>query len=378
MSSENLPDPSAIDGNVWYAMTETRVNWTSSMNHNGKNGLVFLELPSGNVANQNWQFFKLKNGNYALRNAGTGINKQLGTCYNAGEKARSKTQVCLADAEDTPAQEWTIDSSWNDGTFRMQNVANGTGYNLDVHPGTPVFMSDDLDPVPIQPAQHWLMQSKAEINDGAYSTAFGVASTSSAAASSSASISKSSSPASTSAKATATSSKVSSNSSPTTSGTPSSLPSSTTEMISEQPSAKPHSLSPGAGAGIGVASVLIVLLALAGLFFLLRRRKTKRQQKGVVSELAGGHPPSSLRGGGLEDDKKDPLVEVHGEQIQYEMYAQPAELPAGQAYGHEQYDPPRSAVSADSDGQGRSLDKSIHHEPTAAASPLGGRRSTDK
>jgi hypothetical protein len=83
--------------------------------------------------------------------------------------------VCLSNPADTSAQEWTIDSSWGDGTFRLQNVANGTGYNLDVHPGTPVFMSNVLAKTPNQPAQHWLMMSKGVINDGAYSTAFGVA-----------------------------------------------------------------------------------------------------------------------------------------------------------------------------------------------------------
>lgn len=76
-------------------------------------------------------------------------------------------------AANSTRQEWTIDTSWDDGTYRFQNVENGTGWNLDVHPGTPVFMSDSISESPNQPAQHWLLDARKEINDGAFSTAVG-------------------------------------------------------------------------------------------------------------------------------------------------------------------------------------------------------------
>jgi hypothetical protein len=88
----NLADVSSIDGNVWYAITETRVNWTSSMQYDG-HGLVFSG--DNNVAKQMWQFFKLENGNWAIRSQATGINKQLSTCYVASEKADSKVRMIL-------------------------------------------------------------------------------------------------------------------------------------------------------------------------------------------------------------------------------------------------------------------------------------------
>lgn len=68
---------------------------------------------------------------------------------------------------------WDI-ADWGDETLRFVNVANGTDYVLDVHPGNPVFLNDDIetDEESYQPAQHWLITSVDAINDGAYSTTF--------------------------------------------------------------------------------------------------------------------------------------------------------------------------------------------------------------
>jgi hypothetical protein len=158
---------SNISSNVWYQVTESRVNFTSSLQY--KSGLLFADETESIV--EFWQFYHLPNGNWAFRNQAAGIGKQLGTCYVSTEIAPSKTQACMVPSENVTSQEWTIDTSWNDGTYRIQNVGNGTGYNLDVHPGTPIFLSNDLVASPIQPAQHWMISSKADINDGAFSTA---------------------------------------------------------------------------------------------------------------------------------------------------------------------------------------------------------------
>jgi hypothetical protein len=67
------------------------------------------------------------------------------------------------------SQKWRIDS-WGDGTFKFVNVANGSNYNMDCHPGNPLFMSSQTAATPKQPAQHWEFSSIAAIDDGAYST----------------------------------------------------------------------------------------------------------------------------------------------------------------------------------------------------------------
>jgi hypothetical protein len=157
-----------LSDNVWYAVTEHRVNWTSTLQFQ-KNALVFND--QANTALENWQFLRLSNGNFNIRN-NVSDHVQLATCYRDSENSTAKTQACMLTADADPSQEWTLDTSWNDGSYRIQNVGNGTAYNLDVHKGTPIFLSDDLSASSDNPAQHWLLSAKADINDNRYSTAY--------------------------------------------------------------------------------------------------------------------------------------------------------------------------------------------------------------
>jgi hypothetical protein len=168
-----MADVSKLEDNVWYAMTETRVNWTSSFQFKN-NALVFNDQADTTV--EYWQLLRLGNGNFVIRNnASVSPTIQLTTCYRASENSTGKTQACmLTGIANDPSQQWTIDTSWDDGTYRIQNVGNGTGYNLDVHKGTPLFLSDDISASSANPAQHWLISSKKDINDATYSTQFGL------------------------------------------------------------------------------------------------------------------------------------------------------------------------------------------------------------
>lgn len=131
-------------------------------------------LPAKNL-NHYWQFIPVDGiaGYYAVRCYVEGINKQLGTCYNQSELNEQHTQPCLLNSDGSDTQKWNI-TEWADDekTYRFQNVQNGTGLNMDVHPGNPMFMSNDQNPKNHQSAQHWLMTSVRNINDAAYSTTF--------------------------------------------------------------------------------------------------------------------------------------------------------------------------------------------------------------
>lgn len=126
---------------------------------------------------QYWQFMPVDPKNparYAVRSSVRGVFKQLGTCYNAQDIDEQHTQPCLLRSDGSDTQKWDI-TLWpgNNGTFyRFQNVQNGTKYNMDVHPGSNPFMSNDVDGKNFQKAQHWLMTSASSIDDGAYSTTF--------------------------------------------------------------------------------------------------------------------------------------------------------------------------------------------------------------
>jgi hypothetical protein len=161
------PQP-AIDSNTWYQLTESRVGFNSSLQYNGVG--IFFALASDAV--EAWQFYPVDSGNYQIRNKNTATN-QLGTCHVSSEVTTPKTQPCMVPASSSDdSQKWTVDT-WSDGTYKFVNVGNGTAYNMDCHPGNPLFMSDTTAESPKQPAQHWMIQSIGVINDGTFSTPLG-------------------------------------------------------------------------------------------------------------------------------------------------------------------------------------------------------------
>jgi hypothetical protein len=115
-----------IDGNAWYQVIETRVDFNSSMVITGNKIMFVAASPN---ANQYWMFYKLKNGNYAIRNKFTSQRQQMGACYVAAEKSDSKTQPCMVSADGgDQSQEWII-TNWGDDTYKLVNAKNGTGVN---------------------------------------------------------------------------------------------------------------------------------------------------------------------------------------------------------------------------------------------------------
>jgi Ricin-type beta-trefoil lectin domain-like len=120
-----------FDSDAWYQVTESRVDFNSSLQVAGT-GLVMAA--AGPKTYQFWQIFYLGNGTYSLRNKQNGLHQQLGTCYAAAETDPSRTQPCMRDSAGDDSQKWTI-TQWGDGTYKLINNGNGTGLNLDCHPG---------------------------------------------------------------------------------------------------------------------------------------------------------------------------------------------------------------------------------------------------
>lgn len=159
-----------LDPNVWYQVTESRVDFNSSYQYNGA-GLFFASRDTTKDAGQYWQFQPAGDGKWQIRNIASSINQQLSTCFVAKEVDDSKTQPCMSKSTSDDSQLWNIEP-WGDNTYRFTNVGNGTGYNMDCHPGNPPFMSSATAALPLQPAQHWLFSSIRDVNDGTYSTTF--------------------------------------------------------------------------------------------------------------------------------------------------------------------------------------------------------------
>ena len=160
-----------FDPNAWYQITESRVNFSSSLQTSGMGvymGAAGIKTP------QFWQVFSLGDNEYAFRNKANGITHQLGVCYISNEIDASKTEPCVVPSDDSDSQKWTI-TPWGDGeSYKIGNVGNGTDYIMDCHPGNPMFMSSNTQSNIRQPAQHWMFSSLEIINDGAYSTTISV------------------------------------------------------------------------------------------------------------------------------------------------------------------------------------------------------------
>lgn len=122
--------PASLDPNVWYQISEGRVDEADSTNlasmlQQTDDGLAVL----GEGVSHFWQFQPVDDvdGRYALRLSVTSLRQQLAVCFNEDEIADTKTQPCLADSSGSDAQKWDV-ASWGDETFRFVNVKNGSDY----------------------------------------------------------------------------------------------------------------------------------------------------------------------------------------------------------------------------------------------------------
>lgn len=271
-------DTVTLDSNVWYHVTEARVddydkaNFTSALQVEDDDGVAVWS-----AVDHYWQFQPVKNGpagRYALRCSRTGVFKQLSACYVADEIDDSKTQPCMRASDGTKAQMWDI-TDWGNQTYRFLNVKNGSDYVMDVHPGNPPFMASDLRTNIPQPGRHWLMTSVSDVDDGAFSTVFTKV------------------PSATRSDTITT--ETSSSSETTDAASQSTAPSEST--TSSGSSSSSGGISTGAAAGIGVGVGIAVLGMGIGLFFLWWRRRQSRQNR-AAAEMSSSNdtkspPPAS-------------------------------------------------------------------------------------
>ncbi|TQN69893.1 Paired immunoglobulin-like type 2 receptor alpha [Colletotrichum shisoi] len=269
-----------LDSNAWYAISEGRVanvsdplttslqDTTDGLRVFGKTDALWQFQPVGN-----------RDGRYLVRLNAAGVGQQLSVCWNLAEVHPSRTRGCMRKTESDESQQWDI-TEWESekGTLKFTNVANGTGYVLDVHPGNNLFMSSEIEGTDgvsaRQPAQHWIMTSSKAVDDGAYSTIYSAGTTPVSAATSSAS-------GSSSATATATGTDAGA-ATATSSGGPAT-------GTSSPGSSSSGGLSTGAAAGIGVGVSLGAIAILGAAFFFWWRRRRASRGAAAGAAAPGNH-----------------------------------------------------------------------------------------
>ncbi|KAL0943319.1 transmembrane alpha-helix domain-containing protein [Colletotrichum truncatum] len=282
-----------LDPNAWYQISETRVvNVSEKIDPNLQNtnqGLRVFPL-----APQAWQFQPVGDvdGRYLIRLNISGVRDQLSVCWRANEINLSGTIGCMRTTESDESQQWDI-SEWGlgDGSYKFANVKNGSRYVLDVHPGSNLFMSSDIEGTEgvsaKQLAQHWVMTSERPVNDKTYSTIYSTPASTSA-------TETVTDTAATGTAATAATAATGSNSSGATSNP--------TSGSTPDNSSSSGGLTAGGAAGIGVGvSLAVVALIGAAVFFWWRRKKANKgtplSQTSHEEMGKGGHAPGNLSPG---------------------------------------------------------------------------------
>lgn len=322
----------SIDPNAWYGISETRVdNGTKPLD----NTLQTISGGGMRVWNgQNmWQFQPVggEKDRYLLRSSSTGVQQQLAACYNTDEIHPMRTRACMMRTTSDDSQKWII-TRWNrsDGinSWKIQNVGNGTGYVLDVHPGDAVFLNSDIEgetingqKVGARVAQHWVFSSRKAVDDGAFSTIY----------------SNTPAPAPTE---TQSSSSTARSTTTSTSGSPNNAPASPTDPASNTGSSTPQhdtGLSSGAAAGIGVGATIGALALIGALVFFFWRRRKARRRGDIGTESY--YKPGSSAGGTFQ---QQPYPE-QGQYQQSEHYAKSGS--PFTPYGQQQPSPQTSAAA---------------------------------
>ena len=160
-----------FDANMWYQMTEARVGLGSALTGWGGDTTGFEAWNISDTA-QHWQILAYpdKSNAYAFRSRAAGSGSALAACYEPEEVDPSHTQPRIQPLNPNDnSQKWTF-GDWGNNTFFISNVANGSAFHLDVHPGNPVFMSSQTSSEPYDPGQHWEIQTIEAINDVGWST----------------------------------------------------------------------------------------------------------------------------------------------------------------------------------------------------------------
>jgi hypothetical protein len=168
-----------FDSSSWYSVT-IKANGldspvtslaTSDTTNNGT-GSVFFQVTDTSKANQRWQLFNAKDDSYILRSGNSGPwGYMVAVASNAkSSNANSGNTVPAAwnyaNITDD-SMYWTI-KPWGDGSFYMQNSANGSDWHLQLESNGLMTMSSNITGA--QKGQQFVFKTLGKITNKEYGT----------------------------------------------------------------------------------------------------------------------------------------------------------------------------------------------------------------
>ncbi|KAF2492152.1 hypothetical protein BU16DRAFT_620563 [Lophium mytilinum] len=278
-----------FDQNQWYQIT---VDTSDSLSMAGtelsehRAGSVFFQVTNTSAPLQRWQLFPSKNSTYILRSQ-SGPQGYLGASAKPSTKSEQGGTTAIMSNHSIADNGvfWHV-NTFHDGRSYLNNLANGTAWNLMVKSAGSMAMTSDIKGE--QDRQSFSFTKLGAINDPKYSTIINPG-----------------------------------DSTPTNHPSPSSLPS--------QTSGHSSGLSTGAYAAIGASIAAAIIAFVVGLLFLFRRRR--RMQKHVPEKGidTGGVLPHEYPNIPIsEPQPAHPLYELQSNELA-EMYVPPTVLPAHEA-----------------------------------------------
>jgi hypothetical protein len=156
-----------FDPNQWYSIFLAggqALSGTWLFNRNHTTGALLMKTRDASDWEQLWQIFQVNSTTWTLRSQAGGPTAYLSSKWNASAQTQIVPIMAIGDIADTSAF-WTF-NAWEDTTWKLSNLANGTDNRLQKNPL--LCISSDA-PAPPK-GQGWNYTAIRAIDDPRYSS----------------------------------------------------------------------------------------------------------------------------------------------------------------------------------------------------------------
>jgi hypothetical protein len=163
----NMAEPN-FDPNQWYSIFVNggkALSGTWLFNKNKTTGASLMKTRDESDGEQLWQVFQLNSTTWAMRSKGSGPVGFLKSKWNASEHSQIVPMMALGDIITDTSALWTF-NAWDDKTWKISNLANGTENRLQENP----LLAISADAPAPPRGQGWNYTAVKAIDDPRYSS----------------------------------------------------------------------------------------------------------------------------------------------------------------------------------------------------------------